>query len=168
MKNLIFSCAVAVLLGSMAGCKQEAAAPSNVAVQTPTQPADPNKPETPDPNKCYEGEVVYTDCPSYIWVSVKNGNIGTDTRYPYQEGSGVILKNTIAISNSHIVRTILPNEEWNNYEEWKNVTKVYFKLDTQNKNFYSCLARIGCPGLSGSTLPKNVFCATSISLTKCN
>jgi hypothetical protein len=162
MKNLIFGCAVAVLLGSMAGCKQEAAAPSNVAVQTPTQPTDPNKPETPDPNKCYEGEVVFADCPSYIWISVKNGNIGTDTRYPYQEGSGAILKNTIGVTNSYLLKEPLPKGVWEG-------TKIYFKLATQNPNPYSCVGGDrSCPGLSGSEQPKNLFCASSISLTKCN
>ncbi len=158
MKKLILSCAVAVLLASLGSCQQQqAAAPQPVVI-------DPNKPETPDPNKCYEGEVVFADCPSYIWISVKNGNIGFDTRDPLKgDDDKPVLKNTIAISNSYLVKEFL------SYQEWKNGTKVYFKLDTQNTNPYSCLGgNRDCPGLSGSLLPKNVFCASSLSLTKCN
>jgi hypothetical protein len=161
MKNLIFGCAVAVLLGSMAGCKQEAAAPSNVAVQTPTQPADPNKPETPDPNKCYEGEVVYSHCPTFIWVSVKNGNIGNEAEYPFPEIREQKYLNAIIITNRNIATDVEP--------VFLLGKKIYFKLNTTVKDPYDCVGEGACYTLGmGHKPPKNVFCASSISLTKCN
>jgi hypothetical protein len=166
MKNLIFGCAVAVLLGSMAGCKQEAAAPSNVAVQTPTQPTDPNKPETPDPNKCYEGEVVFSYCPSHIWVEVKNGNIGDYWESPYKESfTNPVYKfnNVILLTNSHII-----TENVNLYSSTNPVkTKVFFRL--KSDTLQSCQAADNnCVVFTNFTYPKKFFCAKSISTIKCN
>jgi hypothetical protein len=162
LKNLALTALLAV---AAIGCKNDSPAPQNVVVVTPPVPVEP-KPETIDPNKCYEGEIVWvTSCTKGIWVKVLNGNIGDPSEDPYKETyNQQKWTNTIWIANGQMLGADVAID--------RNLfgKKVFFKLNPTSK-FVDCqeFRPIICVTTAESTkTPDKCICATSLSFTKCN
>jgi hypothetical protein len=160
LKNL----AIVALLSTFAlSCEKSSPAPQSVVV-TP-KPVEPEKPEAIDPNKCYEGEIVWLIyCTKGLWVQVLNGNIGDPAEDPYPEMyNQKKWTNAIWIANGQILKDASYNQDLMG-------KKIYFKLDTKS-NPVDCqgLIDIWCiPTGFGRNPPKKQICATYISFNKCN
>jgi hypothetical protein len=160
LKNL----AIVALLSTFAlSCEKSSPAPQSVVV-TP-KPVEPEKPEAIDPNKCYEGEIVWiTGCTRGIWVKVLNANIGDPSESPYPESADYKKwTNTIWIANGQMLKDVAINQDL-------ITKKVFFKLDPTS-NFIDCqeFRPIPCIATAESNVPpKKQICATYISFNKCN
>ena len=93
------------------------------------------------------------DCPSYLFVSLPKGKLGS-----YFKIYGVEYTNAIMISNSQIADQSV-NLQFG--------TSVFFKLDTSIKEPYKCGdVTIPCQAFPAYELER--YCAKSISNKSCN
>jgi hypothetical protein len=159
LKNL----AIVALLSTFAlSCENSSPTPQSVVVTL--KPVEPAKPEVIDPNKCYEGEIVWiTANTKGLWVQVLNGNIGDPSEDPYPEMyNQKKWTNTVWIANAQI---------FNQFPYDKNLIgkKIFFKLNP-NSNFVDCQEfAIGYVNtLESGKTPNKRLCATNISITTCN
>ena len=110
---------------------------------------------TPTPQTdCIEGVVIGSDCPSYLFVSVPKGQLGSY----FKDNNGVEYNNAISISNIQIADMNV---------DIKLGASVFFKLDT-NQSPSKCMEIRPCLMAFPIPNPQKAYCIKSISNKSCN
>lgn len=113
-------------------------------------------PEIYEPNKCFEGMIIGTDCPSYLFIQVINGDIGKK----WVIGNKVY-ENAITIQN-------YPNDSL--HQSIISSKKVFFTIDVERtKNSDLCVNNFRpCPSIIYyESYPETKVCIKSISNLNC-